>query len=138
MNTVNADAIASKESLQYSIPCRTIGSFQGSMDLLTENLSAWKSGKSRVLLLSGTRGRGERLRDSLSENGIESVYMDSVSEPVMPGQVVITRGSLHKGFEYPTSGFVVISDDEIFGLNRKTQPQKPQQIQRTPHQPLPI
>jgi transcription-repair coupling factor (superfamily II helicase) len=119
MNTVNADAIASKESLQYSIPCRTIGSFQGSMDLLTENLSAWKSGKSRVLLLSGTRGRGERLRDSLSENGIESVYMDSVSEPVMPGQVVITRGSLHKGFEYPTSGFVVISDDEIFGLNRK-------------------
>jgi len=119
MNTVNADGISAKDSLQYSIPCRTIGSFQGSMDILTENLIAWKRGKSRVLLLSGTRGRGERLRDSLSEKGIESVYMDEVSRPVMPGEVVITRGSLHKGFEYLTIGFVVISDDEIFGRDRR-------------------
>ncbi|HOQ07316.1 MAG TPA: transcription-repair coupling factor [Clostridiales bacterium] len=119
MNTVNADGISAKDSLQYSIPCRTIGSFQGSMDILRENLIAWKRGKSRVLLLSGTRGRGERLRDSLSEKGIESVYMDEVSRPVMPGEVVITRGSLHKGFEYLTIGFVVISDDEIFGRDRR-------------------
>ena len=119
MNTVSADAISAKGSLQYSIPCRIIGSFRGSMDLLAENLSAWKRGKSRVLLLSGTRGRGERLRDSLSENGIDSVYMDEVSRPVLPGEVVITRGSLHKGFEYPTIGFVAISDDEIFGRDRR-------------------
>src|SRR5690606_14239903 len=52
MNTVSADAISAKGSLQYSIPCRIIGSFRGSMDLLAENLSAWKRGKSRVLLLS--------------------------------------------------------------------------------------
>lgn len=119
MNTVNADSIASKGSISYSIPCRMIGSFQGSMDILAENLSMWKRSKNRVLLLSGTRGRGERLRDSLSEKGIESVYMDDVTRPVMPGQVVITRGSLHRGFEYPTIGFVVISDDEIFGRDRK-------------------
>jgi len=119
MNTVNADSIASKGSLSYSIPCRIIGSFQGSMDILAENLSMWKRSKSRVLILSGTRGRGERLRDSLSEKGIESVYMDDIARPAMPGQVVITRGSLHRGFEYPTIGFVVISDDEIFGRDRK-------------------
>jgi transcription-repair coupling factor (superfamily II helicase) len=119
MNTVNVDGIAAKGSAAYSITCRIIGSFQGSMDILTENLSAWKKSKSRVLILSGTKGRGERLRESLSEKGIESVYMDSVTEPVLPGQAIITRGSLHRGFEYPTIGFVVVSDEEIFGRGRE-------------------
>ena len=119
MNTVNVDGIAAKGSAAYSITCRIIGSFQGSMDILTENLSAWKKSKSRVLILSGTKGRGERMRESLSEKGIESVYMDSVTEPVLPGQAIITRGSLHRGFEYPTIGFVVVSDEEIFGRGRK-------------------
>ncbi|MDI9500372.1 MAG: transcription-repair coupling factor [Clostridiaceae bacterium] len=119
MNTVSADNIVPEKSRVHSISCRTIGSFQGSMDILTENLSEWKRSKSRVLVLSGTRGRGERLRDSLSDNGIEAVYMDRVTDAILPGQVIITRGSLHKGFEYPGIGFVVISDDEIFGRDRK-------------------
>ncbi len=121
LNTVNPDSIASRDSLAYSIPCRIIGSFQGSMELLVESLTAWKQGRSRVLLLSGTRGRGERLRESLADKGLEAVYMDQVKEPVQPGQIIITHGSLNKGFEYPSIGFTVISDREVFGQDRKKQ-----------------
>ena len=119
LNTVNPDSIASENSWKYSIPCRIIGSFQGSMELLAENMTAWKQRKYRILLLSGTRGRGERLRESLCDKGIEAVYIDQIQEQVQPGQLVITRGSLNKGFEYPSIGFVVISDKEVFGQDRK-------------------
>ena len=118
MNTVNVDGIAAKGSAAYSITCRIIGSFQGSMDILTENLSAWKKSKSRVLIISGTKGRGERLRESLSEKGIESVYMDSVTEPVLPDRPS-SPAAPPRGFEYPTIGFVVVSDEEIFGRGRE-------------------
>jgi len=119
LNSVNPDAIASAEAPAFSIPCRTVSSFQGSIDILAENLLAWKQEKSRIILLSGTRGRGERLRESLLEKGIESVYMDQISRPIMPGQVIITHGSLNKGFEYPSVGFVVVSDKEVFGRDKR-------------------
>lgn len=102
-----------------NIPCRIMGSFQSNIDLLTESLAVWKKEKNRVLLLSGTRGRGERLREALYEKNIEAVYADIKTEPVQPGQVIITRGSLNRGFEYPTIGFVVVSDKEVFGQERK-------------------
>ncbi len=119
LNTINVDNIASGSSKTYSIPCRLIGSFMGNMDMLCESLSAWKSSKSRTLVLSGTRGRGERLRESLEAKGIESVYIHDLTAPIQPGQVIITHGSLHKGFEYPTIGFAVVSDKEVFGQDRR-------------------
>lgn len=119
LNTVNPDSIAARDSRTYGIPCRIIGSFQGSMEMLAESLSAWKQNRCRILLLSGTKGRGERLRESLSEKGLEAVYMDQIQQAVQPGQIIITRGSLNKGFEYPSAGFIVISDKEVFGQDRK-------------------
>jgi transcription-repair coupling factor (superfamily II helicase) len=121
LNTVNPDSIASRDSMVYGIPCRIIGSFQSSMEMLAESLSMWKQNRSRILLLAGTRGRGERLRESLADKGLEAVYMDRVQEPVQPGQIIITHGSLNKGFEYPSIGFTVISDKEVFGQDRKKQ-----------------
>jgi len=119
LNTINVDNIASSSSKTFSIPSRLMGSFHGNIDMLCESLTAWKKSKGRVLVLSGTRGRGERLRETLEEKGIESVYIHDLTEPVQPGQVVITHGSLQKGFEYPTIGFVVVSDREVFGQDRK-------------------
>jgi transcription-repair coupling factor (superfamily II helicase) len=119
LNTINADNLASKNTKVYNIPCRQMGSFQGNVEMLCDSLSAWKQNKNRTLVLSGTRGRGERLRETLDAKGIEAVYLDTVTSPVLPGQAVITHGSLHKGFEYPTIGFVTVSDKEVFGQDRK-------------------
>ncbi len=119
LNTINADSQAARSSRVFSIPCKQMGSFQGHIDLLGESLSQWKSRGSRVIVLSGTRGRGERLGETLSAKGIETVYSHNIAATVLPGQVVITHGSLHKGFEYPSIGFVVVSDKEVFGQDRK-------------------
>lgn len=119
LNTINADNLAAKSTRVYNIPCRQMGSFQGNIDMLCDSLSTWKKNKNSTLVLSGTRGRGERLRETLDAKGIEAVYLDTVGSSVLPGQVIITHGSLHKGFEYPTIGFVTVSDKEVFGQDRK-------------------
>lgn len=119
LNTINVDSLAARDAKVYNIPCRLMGSFQGNVDMLGDSLSGWKQSRNRILVLSGTRGRGERLRETLGAKGIEAVYMDKVSAPVLPGQIIVTHGSLHKGFEYPTIGFVVVSDKEVFGQDRK-------------------
>ena len=123
LNTIHVDNTAAADTRVYNIPCRLMGSFQGNVDLLGDSLAGWKQEKDRVLILSGTKGRGERLRETLNARGLETVYMDSVHMPVQPGQVIITHGSLHKGFEYPSIGFAVVSDKEVFGQDRK--PAKP-------------
>lgn len=119
LNTIHVDNLKARDSKVYNVPSRVMGSFQGSVELLGDSLAGWKKSGNRVFLLSGTRGRGERLRETLSAKDIETVYIDSPNTPVQPGQVVITHGSLHKGFEYPTIGFVLISDKEVFGQDRK-------------------
>lgn len=119
MNAILSENRPIQNMIAYNIPCRSMGSFQGSVDLLAESLDGWKREKNRVFLLSGTRGRGERLRETLLEKNIEAVYMDMPSEQIQPGQVVITHGSLNRGFEYPTIGFVIVSEKEVFGQDRR-------------------
>ena len=119
LNTIHVDNLAARNSRVYNLSCRLMGSFQGNVDMLCDSLSGWKQHGSRTVVLSGTRGRGERLRETLDTKGIESVYLDTLNLPVQPGQVVITHGSLHRGFEYPSIGFVVVSDKEVFGQDKK-------------------
>ncbi len=102
------------------IKSQAINSYQGHIDILIEDLAAWKKKKYRVVVLSGPRGRGERLCDTLTARGTESYYTDKISSEIMPGQVVITHGSLNKGFIYPAIGLVVVSDKEVFGSERRT------------------
>lgn len=113
------DQTTMKESTSFHLVSKLTSSYQGHMDLLFEDLRHWKEKKSRVVILSGPRGRGERLVDTLRSNHIESAYIEDNEYTVQPGQVIITHGSLNKGFEYPSIGLVVVSDKEVFGQDRR-------------------
>lgn len=101
----------------------TLNSYQGQMDLLIEDIKDKKSRGYKILILSGTRPRGERLVDTLRERGIESSYRDVIHE-IKSGEVVITFGSQLKGFEYPDFKVGVISDKEVFGKAKKKNTRK--------------
>ncbi|MCX7711973.1 MAG: transcription-repair coupling factor [Clostridia bacterium] len=119
LSTMMTSANRREWSRSISIPSKTMGSYQGHIDLLIADLKHWKENNSKVIILSGTRGRGERLSDSLRKEGIENTYSEDVDLELQPGQVIIKRGSLHKGFEYPDIGLVVVSDKEAFGQDRR-------------------
>lgn len=101
----------------------TLHNYQGKIDLLIQDIKEKKSKGFKIVILSGTRPRGERLANTLRENGIESSYKD-VFRDIQPSEIIITFGSQIKGFEFPELRISVISDKEVFGeakrkVNRK-------------------
>lgn len=92
----------------------TLHSYHGQLDLLINDIVSRKERGYRTVILSGTRPRGERLVNTLRDHGIESSYKDVISH-MEPGEVVITFGSLLKGFEYPEYKVCILSDKEVFG-----------------------
>ncbi|KEH89847.1 transcription-repair coupling factor [Clostridium novyi A str. 4540] len=103
-----------KESFNQTI----LNSFGGKLDFLIEEINSKKSQGYKILILSGTRPRGERLVDALRDYDIESAYKDVVDN-IEFGEVVITFGNQSKGFEYPELKLCVISDKDFFGKSRK-------------------
>ena len=114
-NFENLKPIATVEFQQSSLT-----NFQGQLDLLVEDILQKKAEGYKILILSGTRTRGERLVDTLRDRGVESSYKDIV-DSIAFGEVVVTFGNLLKGFEYSEYKICVISDKEFFGeAKRKT------------------
>ena len=119
LNSIAADEYNLRNGRTFNITSKSIGSYQGHIDLLTDDIRSWKEKGRKIIILSGTRGRGERLTETLRTEGLESAYSESCSSIILPGQIIVTHGSLNKGFEYPSIGLVVISDREVFGQDRK-------------------
>ncbi|MFA6309694.1 MAG: transcription-repair coupling factor [Clostridia bacterium] len=107
------------EHQSFEVKSSAINSYQGHIEILSADLKEWKKKKYKTVVLSGPRGRGERLCETLVANGIESYYTEKIDKELQPGQVVITHGSLNKGFIYPSIGLVVVSDKEVFGSERR-------------------
>lgn len=122
--TVTLAAISANNSLmrpvnQISIPCKSGNSYQSHMELLVNDIENYKDKEYKIIVLSGPSGRGHRLVETLATSEITSNYVDNYDRELQTGEVVVTRGSLQKGFEYPTTGFVIISDKEVFGQDKK-------------------
>ncbi len=45
-----------------------------------------------------------------------------------PGEILVTYGKLHRGFEYPLIKFVVITEGDMFGGGRQKKKEKRQPI----------
>lgn len=96
----------------------TLLSYHGQMEMLIKDIKEKKKNNYRILILSGTKARGQRLVNTLRDLEIESVYRDDVSD-INRGEVVITYGSQLKGFEYPELKLCLIADKEVFGESKK-------------------
>ncbi len=104
------------------VSSRTIPSYHGKLELMAEDIRYWKGNHDSILLLSGNRLRAESLASSLLDCGLEAVVCPKMEGNILPGQIVIVPKSLRKGFEYPEGHFVLVSDQEIYGVRRKKAP----------------
>ncbi len=114
-----------KKTAKYLAPLSTaefnvtgVYNFHGQLDMMMQDITDRKEAGYRILILSGTRSRGERFMDTLRENGIESVYRD-VPGTIPEKGVVITFGNQKKGFEFRDIKFALYSDSEVFGETRE-------------------
>lgn len=106
-----------KDELNFDV--NSASTFEQRIDLLEENLKHWKKKGYRVVILSGTKVKGEMLQKQFLNDGIETVFIPTMTRSLECGEIVITNGSIQKGFEYEQLKFVVISDRELFGTEKR-------------------
>ncbi|KYH34363.1 transcription-repair-coupling factor [Clostridium tepidiprofundi DSM 19306] len=97
---------------------KTLHNYHGQLDLLIDDIKDKKEKGYSIVILSGTKTRGERLINTLYERGIESTYRDMISE-INLGQVIVTYGTQLKGFEYTELKLCIISDKGVFGESKR-------------------
>ena len=109
---------------RYSLVARNVNSYQNSFEILIKDLKRWKKEGYRVVLLSGSRTRASRLAGDLREYELRAFYHEEEEYQVSPGEILVTYGNLHRGFEYPLIKFVVITEGDIFGAEKKKRKKK--------------
>ena len=109
----------------FSINMRNISSFNKSMDILIKDLNRYKQNGYKVLILSASKTRGLRLSDSLrNDYEIPCSYTDDKNHSLEPGEIAITYGSIHNGYELPAIKLAVIAETDIFGSNKSKRKKK--------------
>ena len=75
-------------------------------------------------VLSASRTRASRLAGDLREYDLHAFCPDDPGRPVEKGEILVTYGKLHKGFEYPLIKFVVITESDMFGVEKRQKKRK--------------
>ena len=104
---------------QYQIQARTVNAYNNSFELLIKDLKRYKKNRFRVILLSGSRTRAKRLAEDLMNEGVTCFYTDDYDHTLKPGEVMVLYGKVRRGYEYPMLSFAVITESDIFGVERK-------------------
>lgn len=83
-----------------------------------------------MLLLSGSRTRAKRLAQDLLNEGLTAVYTEDRNREIHEGEIVTTYGYARSGFEYPMVRFVLITESDIFGKEKKRSERKQNTAER--------
>lgn len=106
-------------STRYHMQVKGVNPYNNSFELLVKDLKRYKKNGYRVILLSGSRTRAEHLAKDLTAEELNCFYSADHDHLVKPGEIMTAYGKVRKGYEYPLLKFVVISESDIFGSEKK-------------------
>ena len=109
---------------QFYITVKSVSPYNNSFELLVKDMEYFKKNGYQVLLLSGSRTRASRLAKDLSQEGLNSFYTEDMDRIIAPGEIMTAFGHAKRGFEYPLIKFVVITESDIFGQEKKKKRKK--------------
>lgn len=124
LSTIDMKCSYFKPAKKVDIGARNIASYNHSFEALVKDLKQWSKNGYRVLLVSGSRTRAKRLAEDLRDHELTALYTEDPFRVVQPGEVVTYYGQVRRGFEYPNLKFVVVSDTDIFGGEKKKKAKK--------------
>ena len=103
----------------FSIDVRSVNTYNNSFELLVKDLQQWKKKGERMILLCASRTRAKRLAEDLRDHELRAFYSEDADRIVQQGEIMLLYGSAHRGYEYPLIKFLVISESDIFGKEKK-------------------
>lgn len=108
-----------KSNGQFGIHVKSVNAYNNSFELLVKDLQHYCKGGYRIILLSGSKTRAQRLSEDLLNEGLNCFYTENYDHELVPGQIMVCYGKVHKGYEYPILQFAVITETDIFGAEKK-------------------
>lgn len=109
---------------KFYLEIKSISAYNNSFELLVKDLHQYKKQGYRIVLLSGSRTRAERLAKDLQEEGLAAFYGQDYDREICPGEIMVVYGHAKKGFEYPLIKFAVMTESDIFGQEQKKKKKK--------------
>ena len=104
---------------KFNITVHSVNPYNNSFELLVKELTRWKKVGYRVILLCASRTRGKRLAQDLMDEELNAFYSEDPDRVLVPGELMVTYGNAHRGYEYPLIKFVVVSESDLFGRERR-------------------
>lgn len=102
-------------------------SYNNNFAMMAKDIARLQKQQYRILLVSASETRGRRLCDDLREYDIHAFYEGEMERELQPGEVMVARAGLRRGFEYPALRFIVVTESDIFGGRRKKKKRKAKQ-----------
>ena len=103
----------------YNITARQLPVWSGGLDLLTDDLTDMLHRDMACLVLAGPEEKTARtLAEDLAARGIPALYAPSPEAPIKK-RVLVLRGGLSSGADFPEAGFAVITHGRVSPVRRK-------------------
>ncbi len=95
-----------------SLSAKTLRAYNDSADYLIDDIVFWKKHSYRVIILLSSDTKIKNITELLVQKGITAVNITSCDRTPDFGEIFIIKGTLERGFEYPSVKTVVVTDGE--------------------------
>ncbi|MDY3274932.1 MAG: transcription-repair coupling factor [Agathobacter sp.] len=103
----------------FGVHVKSVSAYNNSFELLIKDLKHYRKNGYKIILLSGSKSRAARLADDILHEDLNCFYTEDYDHALLPGQVMVCYGKVHRGYEYPILQFAVITETDIFGGEKK-------------------
>ena len=100
------------------------GSYGGRTKDMLSDVRRWMQDGWRVVILSGGSARGERMRASFADEGIDAAFDELGTRMPEAGECRIYPAMLSEGFQYPQHRVAVIACGDVYSAKGKAKKKK--------------
>ncbi|MCL1820083.1 MAG: transcription-repair coupling factor [Oscillospiraceae bacterium] len=103
----------------FGLTAKQLPSYGGSLETALGDIAHYHNQGYGVIVLCPDPERGKRLWEIIRERGLPAALDDLPTNIPQDGKIIITRGQLSAGMEYPALRLAVISEGQFAGYVRK-------------------
>lgn len=107
-----------------SIQAKQLPSYGGSAQTAADDVRLYLKQDYAVTVLAGDLRRAGVLKGFFESHGIQAAVVERLAKMPVPGECVITTGSLSAGMEFPLLKSVILTDSQLVRVREGTAPRK--------------
>lgn len=109
---MKTDLLTPKLKVDFNV--KSISSYNNDFELLVKELAQWKRLGYRVVLVCSSIERAKRIAAELADRELNGFFSNDNDRIPQKREIMVTTGSLTRGYEYPMIQYAVLSESDIF------------------------